>query len=505
MEENKTYLAIDLKSFYASVECVQRGLNPLEVNLAVGDGKRTDKTICPAISPTLKAMGVPSRPRLFEVKQCLKEINNERLKKAGIKQFTGKSIYAKELEENPELEVDFILAPPQMATYMNISSIIYGTYLEFVAPEDVHVYSVDEVFIDITPYLKYSGLTAHEIALKMIRRVLEKTGITATAGIGTNLYLAKIAMDIMAKKMPPDKDGVRIAQLDERTFREKLWTHQPITSFWGIGVGREKLLKELGLFTMGDIARYSLTHEDKLYDVFGVRAELMIDHAWGYEPCTIKDIKSYKPICNSINTSQVLVRPYKYYEARIVLTEMLDQLSLDLLARDLVTKKIVLDILYDHECLNDYNAMKEYDGPFIVDKYGRKSPKNAHGTINLSCYNASGVICVEEGLKLFDSIINRLFVIRKISVCADGVIPREHIPLHEKKKKYIQLDIFEQAQKDHEEEQKLREKIEKDEAKQAAILGIKKKYGKNAIVKGLSYLDEATARERNTKVGGHRA
>ena len=387
----KQYLCIDLKSFYASVECIERGLDPMTTNLVVADKARTEKTICLAVSPSLKKYGIPGRARLFEAVQKVKEANSQRKICAPNRRFIGSSYNATELNEHPELAIDYITAPPRMAHYMEYSTRIYQVYLKYVAPEDIHVYSIDEVFIDLTPYLKKGEITAHDMAIKMIRDVLATTGITATAGIGTNLYLAKIAMDITAKHMPADKDGVRIAELDEMSYRHQLWDHRPLTDFWRVGPGYASKLEAHGIYTMGDVALCSVGkeseyyNEDLLYKLFGINAELLIDHAWGWEPCTIAEIKAYKPSTNSICSGQVLQCPYDAEKARLVVKEMADLLVLDIVEKKLVTDQIVLTIGYDIENLKKSERENAYNGEVTTDRYGRKIPKHAHGTANISC------------------------------------------------------------------------------------------------------------------------
>ena len=492
----RTYIAIDLKSFYASVECRLRGLDPLNTNLVVADSSRTEKTICLAVSPSLKSYGIPGRARLFEVVQKVKEINKERQAKAGIKIFDGKSYVHSEIIKNKYLALDYIVATPQMSKYMEISTGIYEIYKEFVSPDDIVVYSIDEVFIDATDYIKLYGITSHELCKKIISRILEKTGITATAGIGSNLYLCKVAMDIEAKHTKPDKDGVRIAVLDEKSYREKLWEHTPIIDFWRVGAGYQKRLMLLGLYTMGDIAAYSLKNEKILYDVFGINAELLIDHAWGYEPCTIKDIKSYKPENKCISSGQVLSMPYTNKKAQLVIEEMADSLSLDLVSKRLVTNQIVLDIGYDAGNLNS-----EYKGQIKTDRYGRDIPQNAHGTINFD-YTSSTKIIMDLAKELFEKITDKNLLIRRMYVTANHIIDEQKIPL---KKDMEQMSFF----IDYEEEDKKRQnediRLKKERRQQEAVLKIKTKFGKNAILKGMDFEDGATAKERNGQVGGHKA
>ena len=494
--KNRTYIAIDLKSFYASVECVERGLDPLKVNLVVADPTRTDKTICLAVSPSLKAYGIPGRARLFEVNRKVSEINSARRWKAPHKEFSGKSYYDEELKKDSSLELDFIIAPPQMAKYMKVSSEIFEIYLKYVAPEDIHVYSIDEVFMDVTPYLETYKMTPRELTMTMIKDVLAKTGITATAGIGTNLYLCKIAMDIEAKHIPPDENGVRIAELDEMTYRKKMWNHKPLTDFWRIGGGYASKLNAMGLETMGDVARFSLTGEDRLYKMFGVNAELLIDHAWGWEPTLIKDIKSYVPENNSISSGQVLSKPYPFDKARLVMKEMTDSLSLDLVRKRLVADQIVITVNYDS------SSLLGYMGETQADYYGKKVPKNAHGSINLDMQTSSTKIMTDATMKLFDRIVDSSLTVRRMYVVANHVIPESKA---QKSSGYEQLDFFTDYEQREKEEKEREEKLKKERRQQEAILSIKEKYGKNSILKGMNFQEDATAMERNSQVGGHKA
>lgn len=500
--ENRTYIAIDLKSFYASVECIERGLDPLGANLVVADASRTEKTICLAVSPSLKAHGISGRARLFEVVQRVKEVNAERLRKAPGHKFTGSSYYAAELKESPELSLDYVIAPPQMAHYMEYSTKIYQAYLNYVAPEDIHVYSIDEVFIDATSYLRTYRLTAREFAMKMIMDVLNRTGITATAGIGTNLYLCKIAMDIEAKHLQADKNGVRIAELDEMSYRRSLWTHRPLTDFWRVGSGYAKKLEANGMFTMGDVARRSVTDEGTLYKLFGINAELLIDHAWGWEPCTIAEIKAYKPSTNSISSGQVLHCPYSFEKAKLITREMADMLALDLVDKGLVTDQIVLTIGFDIENLRDPSIRGQYHGAVTTDHYGREVPKHAHGTGNLGRYTSSTKRIMEAVTALFDSIVDKNLLIRRINVTANHVIEEAAIS---KEPEAEQLDLF----TDYAEEEARRKaeetELERERTMQLAMLTIKKRYGKNAILKGMNFEEGATAKDRNSQIGGHKA
>lgn len=502
----RTYIAIDLKSFYASVECIERGLDPLKTNLVVADVSRTEKTICLAVSPSLKSYGIPGRPRLFEVVQKVKEINLHRKNKAPLDSFYGKSENIDELNENPNLELSYIAAPPQMSHYIKKSTDIYRIYLKYISPEDIHVYSIDEVFMDVTGYLNTYKLTARELAVKMIHDVLSETGITATAGIGTNMYLAKIAMDIEAKHIQADKDGVRIAELDEMTFRKKLWNHKPLTDFWRIGRGTEARLSRIGLYTMGDIARQSVKNEEILYKTFGINAELLTDHAWGWEPCTIAHVKAYKSKNSSLGSGQVLTCAYTNEKARIVVMEMADQLCLDLTAKGLVTNQIVLTVGYDIENLVDEKISSKYSGEVIKNYYGKEIPKPVAGRITLDGWYASANVIVNATLKLFDSITDTNLLIRRLNITAGRVLTEEDAQKEIKANpKNPELDLFgdQEENKKIEEQKKVREK--KSLALQKMALNIKEKYGKNAILKGVDYIEGATARERNNQIGGHKA
>lgn len=496
---NKAYIAIDLKSFYASVECVDRGLDPLDTNLVVADPTRTEKTICLAVSPSLKSYGIPGRARLFEAIQKVREVNAQRKYKAPGHSFSHESYFHSELIKDPSAELTFITAPPRMAHYMEVSTRIYNIYLKYIAPEDIHVYSIDEVFINATDYLKTYGLTPRELAMKMVLDVLETTGITATAGIGTNLYLCKIAMDIYAKHCKPDKNGVRIAELDEMSYRRILWDHRPLTDFWRVGRGISKKLEEHGMYTMGDIARCSVGresdyyNEDLLYKLFGVNAELLIDHAWGWEPTEISDIKSYRPESSSLSSGQVLQEPYEFSKARLVLKEMADLLSLELVSKRIVTDQIVLTVGYDIESLK-----KSYSGAVETDRYGRKIPKTAHSSENIGRYTSSTKLICETAMKLFDRIVDKDLLVRRMYIVANHIITENDA---EKEREYIQLNLFSDTGKQEAEENEL--KKEKD--MQKAILKIKSKYGKNSIIKGMNLKEGATALERNRQIGGHKA
>lgn len=508
MAHDKTYIAIDLKSFYASVECVERGLDPLTTNLVVADASRTEKTICLAVSPSLKAYGIPGRARLFEVVQKVREINVRRRQSAPGRQFTGASYDAKELRKNPALEMDYIAAPPRMAHYMECSTKIYHIYLKYVAPEDIHVYSIDEVFMDVTAYLKTYNLTAREFARKVIRDVFQTTGITAAAGIGTNLYLCKVAMDIVAKHIEPDEDGVRIAKLDEQSYRKQLWAHRPLTDFWRVGRGYAKKLEAHGMFTMGDVARCSMGsarddwNEDLLYKLFGVNAELLIDHAWGWEPCTMADIKAYKPSANSISSGQVLHCPYTFELAKLIVREMTDLLVLDLVDKGLVTDQMVLTVGYDIENLSDPKRGRAYKGPVTTDYYGRRVPKHARGTANLEHRTSSTRLIMDAVMALYDRIVDPDLLVRRVSLTANHVVEEHSIS---GENAVEQLDLF----TDYAAERKKREEeqaaLERERRRQKTILSIKKKYGKNAILKGMDLEEGATTRERNRQIGGHKA
>ena len=504
----RSYIAIDLKSFYASVECVERKLDPLNTNLVVADESRTEKTICLAVTPSLKSYGISGRARLFEVIQGVNTVNNQRRYnyRSQIRNYKaelqGSSYIDSELKSKPELSLEYIIAPPRMALYMEYSTRIYNIYLKYIAPEDIHVYSIDEVFIDVTDYLQTYKLTPHELAMKMIQDVLHETGITATAGIGTNLYLCKVAMDIVAKHIPADKDGVRIAELDEISYRKLLWSHTPLTDFWRIGQGTAKKLESIYIRTMGELAEYSLRNEDKLFKMFGVNAELIIDHAWGYEPCTMKEIKEYRPTTNSLSQGQVLHCPYDYEKAKIIVKEMADSLSFDLVEKGLVTNQIVLTIGFDRESLERYDIRSTYTGEVVSDHYGRSVPKHAHGTANLTKYSSSSRAITKAVLTIMERVVDKNLLIRRINITANRVI-RECDAVYENVCEQLDLfsDVSEQ-EKQHEQE----ERSEKRERNmQQAILKMKKKYGKNAVMRGMNYQEGATAIERNGQVGGHKA
>ncbi len=505
---DRTYIAIDLKSFYASVECIERGLDPLTTNLVVADASRTEKTICLAVSPSLKKYGISGRARLFEVVQKVREVNRERKTNAPGRMFTGASFDAVELEQSPELEVTYIAAVPRMAYYMKYSTRIYDIYLRYIAPEDMHVYSIDEVFIDATTYLKTYKLTARELALKMIKDVQKETGVTATAGIGTNMYLCKVAMDIVAKKIPPDKDGVRIAKLDEMSYRRLLWNHAPLTDFWRVGRGYAKKLAENGLYTMGDIARCSLGkpneyyNEELLYKLFGINAELLIDHAWGWEPTTIAEIKGYKPQKNSIGSGQVLHCAYTAEKAKLIVKEMTDLLVLDLVDKGLVTDQIVLTVGYDIDNLTDPAIRSKYHGEITTDRYGRATPKHAHGTVNMSAPTSSTKEIMQAVEELYDRIINPDLLVRRINLVADRVISEKDVV---EKTAFEQLDLFTDYAALENERMLEQKEREKEKRMQQAVLDIKKKFGKNAVLKGMNFEEGATTRERNSQIGGHKA
>lgn len=539
-DENRTYIAIDLKSFYASVECRERGRDPLRTHLVVADPSRTEKTICLAVSPSLKAYGIPGRARLFEVVRQVKAENALRKKCSPTGALTGSSDDSEQLAADPTLAVDYIIAPPRMAYYMQYSADIYKIYLKYVAPEDIHTYSIDEVFIDVSSYLRTYGMTARELAMTMIRDVLRATGITATAGIGTNLYLCKIAMDIVAKHMPADEDGVRIASLDEISYRRLLWTHRPLTDFWRIGKGYAKKLEQHGMYTMGDVARCSLGdmndyhNENLLYGLFGVNAQLLIDHAWGYEPCTMEQIKSYRPASNSVCSGQVLQYPYDSDAAHIVIREMTDLMALDLVEKRLVTDQLVLTVGYDIENLTDPRRRSTYSGEIVIDRYGRQLPKHAHGTANLSRHTSSAREMIDAVSKLYQKIVDPDLLIRRLTITANRVVKEE---IKKSEAVYEQMSLFdlppvqeaqqtevgteiersrtgdqrmrrkdaENRQRGHTDKTAPRDREEREKKLQNAMLQIKQKYGKNAVLKGMSLQEGATARQRNSQIGGHKA
>lgn len=483
------YLAIDLKSFYASVECRERGLDPLITNLVVADLSRTEKTICLAVSPALKEYGIPGRPRLFQVIQKVQEINRRRARVAPNHKLTSVSFDASELDICPNLALDYIVAAPRMRLYMEYSTQIYHIYLRYIAPEDIHVYSIDEVFIDLTHYMRIYGKTPEELARTMMEDVLYETGITATAGIGSNLYLCKVAMDIEAKHLEPDANGMRIARLDEHSYRERLWNHRPLTDFWRVGPGYAKKLEQAGLYTMGDIARCSLGeerdpyNEEMLYRMFGINAELLIDHAWGWEPCTISEIKAYKPENHSLGSGQVLQCPYSTEKAKVVIQEMAEDLALELVDKRLVTDQMVLTVGYE----------KKLDGSL---------PKQAHGSLNLKKFTSSSRQIVKASLELYDRIINPRNEVRRMYVVANHVMEER---LAKEEASYEQLELFHDYEKEEQERKKEQAELEKEKQLQKAMLDIKKKFGKNAVLKGVSFKEGATGKERNRQIGGHKA
>ena len=483
----RTYIAIDLKSFYASVECAARGLDPLLTNLVVADASRTEKTICLAVSPSLKAYGIPGRARLFEVVQQVKKINDARLRKAPGRRFSGVATYDPDVKSDPSKALGYLIAPPRMRHYMETSAKIYNIYLKYVSSEDIHVYSVDEVFIDATQYLRIYGLSAHDLAMKMVRDVLSETGITATAGIGTNMYLAKIAMDIEAKHSDPDRDGVRIAALDEMSFRRKYWDHRPLTDFWRIGHGLARRLEEGGMMTLGDVARRSLTNPESLYRMFGVNAELLIDHAWGWESCLISDIKAYRPEEHSLSNGQVLSEPYTFAKARVVALEMTDLLVMEMVSKKLVADQMVLTVGYDTESLSDKTVAAKYHGPVTNDWYGRPVPKPAHGSVNLGRQTSSTDLIMKAMGELFDRTVDRNLLVRRMYVVANHIVD-------ENAADGVQLDLFEEEPD-----------MERERSRQEAILEIRRKFGKNAILKGMNFEEGATAKDRNKQIGGHKA
>lgn len=507
-EQNRIYLCIDLKSFYASVECIERGLDPMRTNLAVADASRTEKTICLAVSPSLKSYGISGRARLFEVVSQIKKANAERIRRAPGRRFTGVSFDSVELDRHPELEIGYLAAPPRMAHYIEHSARIYNIYLKYIAPEDIHVYSIDEVFIDLTHYLPAAGKTAREFARMMIRDVLETTGITAAAGIGTNLYLAKIAMDIVAKHIPAEEDGARIAELDEMSYRRLLWDHRPLTDFWRIGRGYAKKLEECGLYTMGDIALCSVGketdfyNEELLYRMFGINAELLIDHAWGWEPCTIADIKAYRPENNSICSGQVLHCPYDTEKARLVVREMTDLLALDLVDKGLVTDQLALTVGYDVENLSDPVRGRMYRGAVTTDAYGRRIPKHGYGTVNLDRHTSSSSLIMEAVTGLYDRIADSNLLIRRLNLSANHVLPEKNIACD---KEPEQLELFTDYEALEREREKEKEIMEREKNMQKAVLEIKKKFGKNAILEGMDLQEGATTKDRNAQIGGHKA
>lgn len=506
--EEKAYLAIDLKSFYASVECMERGLDPLDTHLVVADQSRTEKTICLAVSPSLKAYGISGRARLFEVVQRVKAVNEKRRQAAKGRKLMGESCSAKELAASPNLALQYLVAPPRMAHYMEYSTRIYQIYLKYVAPEDMHVYSIDEVFMDVTPYLETYQMTARQLASVILQDVVDSTGITATAGIGTNLYLCKVAMDIVAKKIAPDRNGARIAELDEMRYRELLWTHRPLTDFWRVGSGYAKKLEANGLYTMGDIARcsigkpYQTNNEDLLYRLFGVNAELLIDHAWGWEPCTIDAIKAYRPENFSMSNGQVLSCPYCFEKAKLVLREMLEAAALELVDQGRLTDQVVLTVGYDVENLGKPYAKGINTEEIKTDRYGRKVPKPAHGTANLKEKTASARQITEAVIALYDKIVNPSFSIRRLNISLNHLTDeRDSTKIKEPQQLSLFVD-YEAERARAEEEQK---RLSREKQMQKAMIAIKKRYGKNAVLKGLNLQEGATGRNRNNQIGGHKA
>lgn len=501
---NKTYLCIDLKSFYASVECVERGLDPLTTNLVVADSSRTEKTICLAVTPSLKAYGISGRARLFEVVQKVSQINSARKKRISDGEFSEKSFDAIQLANNPDFELDYIIAPPRMAHYMEYSTKIYDIYLKYVAPEDILVYSIDEVFMDITGYLRLNKKTPHDFAMMIIRDVLKTTGITATAGIGTNMYLAKIAMDVTAKKMPPDKDGVRIAVLDEMKYRKELWNHTPLTDFWRVGQGTAKRLASKRIFTMGDIARQSTTKYGRqtLKKLFGINAKLLVDHAWGYEPCTIAEANAYVPENSSISSGQVLHCPYDFEKTKIIVREMIELLALDLVEKRLVTDQLVLTVGYDIENLTNPEIRKGYKGEVTEDHYGRKVPKHAHGTANIDRKTSSTKLIMDAVMELFDRIVDKNLLTRRITISANKLTREDRV---KEKQSYEQMDLFTDYDAKAEAKRKQEIALKKERSLQEATVKIRNKYGKNAVLKGTNLQEGATTIDRNRQIGGHKA
>lgn len=505
MQQGKrTYISIDLKSFFASVECVERGLPPLTTNLVVADLSRTEKTVCLAVTPSLKAYGIAGRARLFEVVQRVREVNRSRAHACG-HPLAGKSWDDVLLREHPEWQLDYIVAPPRMACYMRYSRRVYETYLKYVSPEDIHAYSIDEVFMDVTAYLGTYRQTARQLAQTMIRDVLHTTGITATAGIGSNLYLAKVAMDIVAKHIPADKDGVRIAELDEMSYRQALWGHRPITDFWRVGRGIARKLEMYGMYTMGDVARRSVHGEELLYQLFGVNAELLIDHAWGWEPCPMSAIKSYRSESSSLSSGQVLQCPYTWAKARVVVHEMAEAAALELLDKGLVTDQLVLYVGYDIECLTNAAIRAQYHGEVHVDHYGRPVPKPAHGSCRLEVPTSSSSLISRAVLALYDRIVDRRLLVRRLNLTSCHVLREDAPELQRHRKKPVQLDLFTDYEQERRADEEQKNRLDRERRMQQAVLKIKKRFGKNAILKGLSFEEGATARERNRMIGGHSA
>ena len=504
---DRVYIAIDLKSFYASVECVDRGLDPLDTNLVVADVSRTEKTICLAVTPSLKAYGISGRARLFEAVQAVRNINTERRKNNHYRKFSGSSVSDKELKAAPSLELDFIKAVPRMSRYMQVSTNIYNIYLRYIAPEDIYVYSVDEVFIDATAYLDTYKLTAHEFTVKLIHEVLDETGITATAGIGTNLYLCKVAMDIVAKHMPADKDGVRIAELDEYSYRRRLWAHKPITDFWRVGKGTARKLEQYGMYTMGDVARcsmgekYERRNEDLLYKLFGKNAEYLIDHAWGWEPCTMKAIKSYRPRNTSISSGQVLHCPYEYEGGKLIAREMTELLVLDLVEKGMLSSQAVLTVGYDIENLSDKGRTINFTGSTVIDHYGRRVPESAHGSVNFGSFTSSSKIITDSVAGLFERITDHSMLIRRITIALTHLIPEDQRPEQEE----IQLSFFADNEAVIQKKEKEQHRLAREKKLQLTMIELKKKFGRNAVLKGMNLEEGATSIQRNEQVGGHKA
>ena len=495
MSEKRIYAAIDLKSFYASAECVARGYDPLRTCLVVADAARTDKTICLAVSPAMKECGVKGRPRLFEVKQIVRQINQKRAQKIGFRPFRGVSFEPEKLRKDPYLEMTYHVAVPRMAEYIRISTQVYEIYLKYVSAKDIHVYSIDEVFIDLTDYMKMYDMPAHDLVMHMIRDVLYKTGITAAAGIGTNLYLAKAAMDISAKHMVPDQDGVRIAYLDEISYRKQLWDHRPLTDFWRIGRGTAAKLEANGLFTMGDVAEKSLEDEDMFFKLFGVNAETIIDHAWGRETCRMEDIKAYRPRASSLGAGQVLMEPYPYDKGRLIVKEMADQLALDLVNKHLVTEEVALAIGYDRTSKADPEDL-------VYDMYGRTVPRGVHGAVRLSCPTSSSSLLKEALVKVYDNIVEPSYYVRRVTITALHTMDEQEAAIHPKN---VQYDLFTDIEEQEKKQKERDRELVREKKAQEAILAIRKKFGKNAVIKGMDLEEGATGRERNAQIGGHKA
>lgn len=496
-QSSRIYAAIDLKSFYASVECAERGWNALTTHLVVADASRTEKTICLAVSPALKAYGIPGRPRLFEVVQRVAEVNRQRRAAYG-QALRGEARDAVDIQAHPEQALGYHVVPPRMALYVEYSTRIYQVYLKYIAPEHMHVYSIDEVFIDLTPYLSVYHMSAHDLTVRILRDVVQSTGITATAGLGTNLYLAKVAMDIMAKHSEADADGVRMAELDELSYRRKLWAHRPITDFWRVGPGYAEKLAAHGMYTMGDVARRSLSYEESLYSLFGVNAELLIDHAWGWEPCTLAEIKAYRPAVNSLSSGQVLERPYSAQGAHLVAREMADQLALELVDKGLVAEQVTLHVGYDVE--NMSRPEIHYTGPLKVDRYGRRLPKSAHGSRRLPCFTSSSRLITAAVSSLFEQEVNPDLLVRRITLGAHHVVPEGSVPQEPE-----QLELFDDPAEHMRSRRQEEAALARERKMQQTVLEIKKKFGKNAILKGMNLEEGAMAPKRNNRIGGHSA